>query len=94
MAQYANEEELRIFRSTNDIYDVVRLKLLGHLVVNAAIQEKKIQICKDRLTVGTWNVRSMNIVNLSTMKDEIKLLRTEMRFYMFSQKFNVYYTEY
>lgn len=41
-APHATEEELSIFQNTNSVYDVVRLKPLGHLVAHIVIQEKKI----------------------------------------------------
>lgn len=40
-SQYATEEELKIFWST--IYEADKLKPSGCLVINTAMQEKKIQ---------------------------------------------------
>lgn len=39
--QHATEKLLRIFQSTNGIYDIARLKPSGCLVDNAAMQGKK-----------------------------------------------------
>lgn len=37
----ATEEELRIFWSTNSVYDADRLKLLGHMIIDVARYKKK-----------------------------------------------------
>lgn len=63
--QNASEEELRIFWNTNGIYDTTRLKLLGCLVTNVAMHEKKF------LIGGTWNVESMNMGKVNRVKDEM-----------------------
>lgn len=35
--QHANYEELRIFWSTNYVYDMTRLKYSGHLILDVAL---------------------------------------------------------
>lgn len=45
--QHPTEEELRIFWHMSCIYDVIKLKFLGGLVVNAATWENKIQSCQE-----------------------------------------------
>lgn len=39
--QYATEEMLRIFLSTNSVYDITRLKFLGCLIAVVSMQERK-----------------------------------------------------
>lgn len=41
-SQHATEEELKIFWSTNTIYESDRLKPSGCLVINITMQEKQI----------------------------------------------------
>lgn len=43
---------------------------MGHVAADVAIQENTIQSGKDKITVGTWNIKSMN-----TVKDEMKQLQ-------------------
>lgn len=69
---------LSIFWSTYDVYDVAKFKPLGHLVADIDMQKLKIRSCKDRITLGTWNVRSMNTGKLSTVKYKISQLQIDV----------------
>lgn len=71
--QHPTKEELRIFQTPNDVYDVGRLKSLGCLTNDLAIQQKKIQKCKENITLGMWNVRIMGKGKFNTVKDKIKI---------------------
>lgn len=39
--QHAGKEEQRMFQSTKDVYDMIRLKSFGCLVADLAIKERK-----------------------------------------------------
>lgn len=62
---------MKIFWSTTNNNDVARLKTLDCLVADIAMQIKKIRSCKDKITLGTWNVTSMKIKMMDIVKDEI-----------------------
>lgn len=50
-----------ILPNNNDVYDMARLKLSGHLIADVALKSKKIQSYRDRITVGMCNVKYINI---------------------------------
>lgn len=68
--QHTIEQELRNLCSTNGTYGMNGLKCLVILVV--AIQEKKIQGCKNRMTVKNMEHKKITTRKHNTMKDGIK----------------------
>ena len=49
-----------------------------YLVVNGIGDRSKIQCCKDKYCIGTWNVRSMNQGKLEVVKQEMARLNTDI----------------
>ena len=48
--------------------EVVGPKLKGRSAVDAPGSERKVQCCKEKYCIGTWNVRSMNLAKLDVVK--------------------------
>lgn len=67
------------FSSTNDIYVIPRLKPLAHLVADIVMQEESVWNSKDRIIVGTWNVWSVNVGKLNTVKCEMNRLHWHLK---------------
>lgn len=70
--QHAPEEGLRIFGSTNDVYDMAGLKPLRCLVAGIVMQEKEIQSYKDKIALGTCNI--VSVIVFTTVKDKMNQL--------------------
>lgn len=70
--QHPTEEGLRIFGSTNDVYDMTGLKPLRCLVADIAMQEKEIQSYKDKIALGRCNI--ISVIVLTTVKNKMNQL--------------------
>lgn len=63
---------------TITVYYMSRLNTSGCIIVNVVIHEKKIQRCKGRITVKTWNLRSMTIRKLKNLNNKMKLVQMDI----------------
>lgn len=61
----------------NGVYDVGSLKYSRCLLVSFPCRKKKIQRCKDRITVGTWNI-SINLRKFNIMKGEMNWIHIDI----------------
>uniref|UniRef100_A0A2D4HLT5 Uncharacterized protein n=2 Tax=Micrurus TaxID=8634 RepID=A0A2D4HLT5_MICLE len=75
--QDATEEELRIFQSTNGIYDVAKLSMLGIQLLTLPCRKRKAKSAKTE-SMGTGNVRSNEHGKLNTVKDAMNQLYTNI----------------
>ena len=69
--QHATEEEWRTSTSSSRVNEVVGPKLKGRSAVDTHGSERKVQCCKEKHCIGTWNVRSMNLGKLDVVKQEM-----------------------
>ena len=59
--QHVTEEERRTSTSNSRANEVVGPKPKGCLAVDVPGSERKVQCCKEKYCIETWNTRSMNI---------------------------------
>ena len=67
--QHATEEERRT--SSSRASEVVGPKPKGHSAADTPGTERKVQCCKEKYCIGTWNVRSMNLGKMDVVKQEM-----------------------
>ena len=46
--------------------------------IQQAGNERKVQCCKEKYCIGTWNVRSMNLGKLGVVKHEMARINTDI----------------
>ena len=69
--QHFTEEEWRTSTSSSGANEVVGPKPKGHSAVDMPGSERKVQYCKEKYCIGTWNVRSVNLGKLDVVKQEM-----------------------
>ena len=69
-AQYSTGEECRNNSRKNEEMEP-KLKPKQRPVVDVTVDESKVQCCKERYYIGTWNVRSMHQGKLAVVKQEM-----------------------
>ena len=62
--QHTSEEERRTSTSSSRANEVAGPKPKGRSAVDVPGSERKIQCCKEKYCIGTWNVRSMKLGKL------------------------------
>ena len=67
-AQYATGDQ---WRNTSRKNEGMEPKQKQYPVVDATGDGSKVQCCKERYCIGTWNVRSMNQGKLEVVKEEM-----------------------
>ena len=67
-AQYATEDQ---WRNSSRKNDEMEPKQKQHPVVDVTGDRSKLQCCKAKYCIGTWNVRSINQGNLEVFKQEM-----------------------
>ena len=67
-AQYATGDQ---WRSNSRKNEGMEPKQKQHPVVDVTGDRSKIQCCKEKYCIGTWNVKSMNQGKLEVVKQEI-----------------------
>ena len=73
--QYATEEERRTITNSSR-KKAARPKQSS--VVDVSDDESKLQCCKEKYWIGTWNVRSMNQGKLDMVKQEMAKVNTDI----------------
>lgn len=68
----------KIFWSTNDIYNMTRLKTYNVQTCDVAMLERKIQSCKDRTRMGAQNINSVKMKELNKVKDGLNQLHVDI----------------
>ena len=58
--QYATGEEWRAITNSSRKYEAVGPKQKRCSIVGVSGGESKVQCCKEKYCIGTWNIRSMN----------------------------------
>ena len=76
--QHATEEERRTSTSNLRANEVVGPKPKGCSAVDVPGSERKVQCCKEKYCIGTWNVRSMNLGKLDVVKQEMARINTDI----------------
>lgn len=71
-------QELGILHRTAGVYDAVGLKPWGCPSANVAVLETKIHSYREWITVGTWNVWSMNQGKLDVLEMEMACLQVDV----------------
>ena len=57
---------------------MVEPKPKGRSAADTPGSEKKVQCCKEKYCIGTWNVRSMNLGKLDVIKQEIARINIDI----------------
>ena len=76
--QHATEEERRTSTSSSRANEVVGPKPKGRSAVNVPRSERKVQCCKEKYCIGTWNVRSINLGKLDVVKQEMARINIDI----------------
>ena len=74
--QYATGEERRTTTNSSRKNEAARPKQSS--VVDVSGDESKLQCCKVKYCIGTWNVRSMNQGKLDMVKQEMARVNTDI----------------
>ena len=72
--QHVTEEEQRTSTSSSRANEVVGPKPKGRSAVAVPGSERKVRCCKEKYCIGTWNVRSMNLVKQEMARINIDIL--------------------
>ena len=72
-AQYATGED---WRNTSRKNEGMEPKQKQHPVVDVTGDRNKVQCCKEKYCIGTWNVRSMKQGKLEVVKQELARVAT------------------
>ena len=72
--QHATEEERRTSTSSSSANKVVGPKLKGCSAADVPGSERKVQCCKEKYCIETWNVGSMNLGKVDVVKQEMARL--------------------
>ena len=67
-AQYAMGDQ---WRNNSRKKEEMEPRQKQHLVVDVTGDRSKVQCCKEKYCIGTWNVRSMNQGKLEVVKQEV-----------------------
>ncbi|KAF7254638.1 Craniofacial development protein 2, partial [Varanus komodoensis] len=76
--QYATGEERRASTSSARKNEATGSKPKGHSVADVSGGERKVRCYKDRYSIGTWDVRSMNQGKLDVVKQEMTRLNIDI----------------
>ena len=74
--QHATEEARRT--SSSRANEVIGPKPKGRSAAHVAGSERKVQCCKEKYCIGTWNVRSMNLGKLGVVKEEMARINIDI----------------
>ncbi|XP_053229029.1 craniofacial development protein 2-like [Podarcis raffonei] len=69
--QHATGEERRASTSRSRADEAAGPKPKGRSVADMPGSERKVQCCKEKYCIGTWNVRTMNLGKLEVVKNEM-----------------------
>ena len=72
--QHATEEEQRTSTSSSRANEVAGPKPKECSAVDVPGSERKLQCCKEKYCIGTWNVRSMNLGKLEVVKRKMAII--------------------
>ena len=76
--QNATEEEQRRSTSSSKANEVVGPKPKGRSAADVCGSERKVQCCKEKYCIGTWNVRSMYLGKLDVIKEEMARINIDI----------------
>ena len=76
--QHATEEEQRTSTSRFRADEAAGPKPKGRSVVDTPGSERKVQCCKEKYCIGTWNVRTMNLGKLDVVKNEMERINIDI----------------
>ena len=74
-AQYTTGEE---YRNNSRKNEEMEPKQKQHPVVGMIGDVSKVRCCKEQYCIGTWNVRSMNLIKLQVVKQEMARVNTNI----------------
>ena len=74
-AQYATGDQWRNNSSENEETEP---KQKQYPVVDGTGDRSKVGCCKEQYCIGTWNVRSMNLIKLQVVKQEMARVNTNI----------------
>uniref|UniRef100_A0A670K960 Endonuclease/exonuclease/phosphatase domain-containing protein n=1 Tax=Podarcis muralis TaxID=64176 RepID=A0A670K960_PODMU len=76
--QHATEEDRRTSTSRFRADEVAGPKPKGRSVADMPGSERKVQCCKEKYCIGTWNVRTMNLGKLDVVKNEMARINIDI----------------
>ena len=86
--QRATEEERKTSTSSSRANEVVRPKPNGRSAADAPGSERKVQCCKEKYCIGTWNVSFMNLGKLEMTRINTDILAVSELKWMGMGEFN------
>uniref|UniRef100_A0A670JDU5 Endonuclease/exonuclease/phosphatase domain-containing protein n=1 Tax=Podarcis muralis TaxID=64176 RepID=A0A670JDU5_PODMU len=76
--QHATGEERRTSTSRSRADEAAGPKPKGRSVADMHGSERKVQCCKEKYCIGTWNVRTMNLGKLDVVKNEMARINIDI----------------
>uniref|UniRef100_A0A670HPY9 Endonuclease/exonuclease/phosphatase domain-containing protein n=1 Tax=Podarcis muralis TaxID=64176 RepID=A0A670HPY9_PODMU len=76
--QHATGEERRASTSRSRADEAAGPKPKGRSVADMPGSERKVQCCKEKYCIGTWNVRTMNLGKLEVVKNEMARINIDI----------------